>query len=136
VLSNVRTFTIKTKKQFVDYSNVHQLMAQRRPTIKSLICSVAKMYYVEAEGKTNREVWSMSKREQTTNALLRQQINSTCRLCRTSRVSTVRFFAEMVSENLLRLSGIRIFWISINLLDYFLLHCSITFPPSLFASFP
>jgi len=37
VLSNVRTCTLKTMKQFVDFSNVHQLMAQRRPIIKWLV---------------------------------------------------------------------------------------------------
>lgn len=45
------------------------------------------------------------------------------------------FLPQRASENLLRLSGIRTFGISINLLDYLLLHCSITFPPFLFASF-
>lgn len=45
------------------------------------------------------------------------------------------FFAEKFSENLLRLSCIRIFGICRNLLDYFLLHCRITFPPFLFVLF-
>ena len=47
-----------------------------------LLCSAARTYNAEAEGKkTNREVWSTSKREQTTGTLLRHQINSTRRLC-------------------------------------------------------